>query len=1201
MANAFISYSTLDADFGRTLHAALINLRRDVWMDWTNIQITSEWWEQIQDGIETADNFVLLVSPNSIASPICQLEISYARSLNKRIIPVLIAETDERVAFANLVTRDLNELQRALLGSDDVLLIARDNWKVLSGIQWIDFTRDTFDAGVQSLTHALDLDLEYVSEHTRLLVRAKDWDRHGRRPSLMLTGIDLLQAEAWLTQAEAVIPPPTPEHVAYIRESRRLEDERITRERRQRRLTNTLMAAAAAFVIVAILTGIYAGTQTQQAADANATLTPITANIYTGEAQIVENQQRIQSIRLAGESGAARERGENELAALLAVRAWTMQHTAQAEAALQRVHFLLAQRVFVGHSVEVNGAVFSPGGQFILTASSDGTARLWDASTGAEIRRFVGHNGSVTGAEFSPDGSLIVTSGTDGTVRLWDVAAGDEIRRLDGDGTPILAVSISADSRYVLTAGADGTARLWDIDFSGEVRRFVTNSGAVNTAVFSPDGRYVLTSSNDSTARLYDADTGEEIRRFDGHRDQVNSASFSVDGQFALTAGADGTARVWKIQSGAEVQRLDARLGVLNSAMFSSDSRYILLCSDDHTANIWDTATGAQLLTLDGHSGAVQTGAFSIDGRYAITSSADGTARLWNPATGIEIRQFQAGRSAVNSAAISPDGSMLASAEGDGTMTVWDVSADAALLSFTASGQFNGVAFSPDGRFVAAANADGSALMWDLHTSDLVRRFEGHTDAVNSLVFSPDGQYLLTAATDRTARLWDIATGVELRRFEGHADAVNFAAFSPDASRIATASADQTVRIWDTATATETGRFEEHTGSVYSAAFSPDGRYVLTSGADRSARLWDAETRTELRRFEGHQSSVFRARFNGDGRYVVTASGDQSARLWEVSQASEVRRMIGHSGTIFDVEISADEQFIMTASADGSVRLWSVNLDPERVIDELCSRLSREFSEQERLLYAVDETPTCRTFGDVFTPISAVAAPSDTWTAVPTRTLPIFTAIALIPTVDPLRLTTAPSYTAVLSPTASVTHTPSITPTLIPITLQITPYPTRTLLPSTPIDSPTPSPVGADSSSANAITVVEPMGRISPFGDNRGEIGVGEVDVWTYQGTAGEELTIMLVAETPSRMRAEDPRDPDGLDTFLVIRDLDGDEIASNDDVEDSGETNSSIERLILRADGTYEIQVGSSGNLTAGSYRLIVESNFMPLATESP
>jgi WD40 repeat protein len=80
----------------------------------------------------------------------------------------------------------------------------------------------------------------------------------------------------------------------------------------------------------------------------------------------------------------------------------------------------------------VSSGAFSPDGPRIVTASQDGTARIWDAVSGRVIAGLRGHARPVLSAAFSPDGSRIVTASQDRTARMWDVATGKEISVLRG-------------------------------------------------------------------------------------------------------------------------------------------------------------------------------------------------------------------------------------------------------------------------------------------------------------------------------------------------------------------------------------------------------------------------------------------------------------------------------------------------------------------------------------------------------------------------------------------------------------------------------------------------------------------------------------------------------------------------------------------------------------------------------------------------
>ena len=93
-----------------------------------------------------------------------------------------------------------------------------------------------------------------------------------------------------------------------------------------------------------------------------------------------------------------------------------------------------------GHWALVNSAAFSPAGTWIVTASVDGTARVWDvsttlntgAATGKELATLIGHTDMVTSAAFSPDGTRLVTASDDKTARVWDTATGKALSTLTG-------------------------------------------------------------------------------------------------------------------------------------------------------------------------------------------------------------------------------------------------------------------------------------------------------------------------------------------------------------------------------------------------------------------------------------------------------------------------------------------------------------------------------------------------------------------------------------------------------------------------------------------------------------------------------------------------------------------------------------------------------------------------------------------------
>src|SRR3712207_4131391 len=95
MTDVFISYSRKDKAFVQTLHKAIEAAGKDAWFDWEVIPLTADCWAEIQEGIETADSFVFIISPDSVASKVCIQEIDHATAHKKRIVPVVYRDSPD--------------------------------------------------------------------------------------------------------------------------------------------------------------------------------------------------------------------------------------------------------------------------------------------------------------------------------------------------------------------------------------------------------------------------------------------------------------------------------------------------------------------------------------------------------------------------------------------------------------------------------------------------------------------------------------------------------------------------------------------------------------------------------------------------------------------------------------------------------------------------------------------------------------------------------------------------------------------------------------------------------------------------------------------------------------------------------------------------------------------------------------------------
>jgi WD40 repeat protein len=165
-----------------------------------------------------------------------------------------------------------------------------------------------------------------------------------------------------------------------------------------------------------------------------------------------------------------------------------------------------------GHQKPVSSMAFSAAGTRILTSSEDGTARIWSATTGKELRALRSSAGGFSMAKWSPDDQRVVTVSDRGGVDLWDPMQGEHIAGL-GDHT-----------RFSVWFSADGT-------------RLVT----------APFPKVGLTNY---PVRIWNAGSGALVSELKGHGDMVESVVFSSNGQRVLTASADKTAKIWDSAGG---------------------------------------------------------------------------------------------------------------------------------------------------------------------------------------------------------------------------------------------------------------------------------------------------------------------------------------------------------------------------------------------------------------------------------------------------------------------------------------------------------------------------------------------------------------------------------------------------------------------------------------------------------------------------
>ena len=244
---------------------------------------------------------------------------------------------------------------------------------------------------------------------------------------------------------------------------------------------------------------------------------------------------------------------------------------------------------------------FSPDGQLLAVADSEGVVALWDPDSGKLVRELKEHSEIVNSLAFTPDGTKLVTGGGDGKVLVWDVATGKRLWSLKGHRYDIYSVACSPDGKLIASSAWDQSLLLWDAETGQlvqkakckEVDSEVSLDHKFTALTFSPDSRHIVAGTQASEIYYFNCKTGLEVDRFFCNCRTIYTMTFSPDGSRLVTGSPDWTVRIWDSKTHEELRVLTGHTSNVETVCFNRDGSKLYSASRDKTVRIWD-ATPSQ-------------------------------------------------------------------------------------------------------------------------------------------------------------------------------------------------------------------------------------------------------------------------------------------------------------------------------------------------------------------------------------------------------------------------------------------------------------------------------------------------------------------------------------------------------------------------------------------------------------------------------
>lgn len=619
-----------------------------------------------------------------------------------------------------------------------------------------------------------------------------------------------------------------------------------------------------------------------------------------------------------------------------------------------------------GHELAVVTVAVSADTNYIATGSKDKSIKIWEVSTGREVRSLLGHELTVTSLAFSANGKFLLSGSNDKTIRYWEVSTGKEIFTISSENI-ITSLTIAPDENYFVAAGYgnsgyEDSSSVYDFKTKKALVKLPVSAdkglgGGVSVAI-SNDGKWLAFGEDNRVVRVYETTTWKNTHTFNftegycggcgtrvvfsndnkhllmaSHNGPVKKYSladskllrvyeestkdltgFAISGNDKLLARAtEKNIVVWNQQTGEQLAVLEApEKGAFHEIVFSNNSKQLLVSSDNNTAFLWDYQTKKTTQLFTGFLNHRDQGGLNYDPNFYWQSNIARYVRFKNPLL------------------ISNDGKTLIKGKFGTKVKQWEVASGRTVMEFTSHKKaVLSYDLSRDGKKLVTGGGDGKIVVWDVATGDTLQAIQSYREPIFDISFNSDETKVVSSSWDATMKIHSLET----KKLEHYFDFENSSAYSlifhPNDLYLFTGRLNNSIQLWEIDTKKAVRDFVGHTDIISSITLSADQTTLLSSSWDGSIRVWDVGTGLMKKKFKHPAGTVHTAIFNSTSTYVYSAGADRIIRMWDINTSRIIQQFDGHKAEITSLVLSPDAKMLISHSVDGVTKFWDLTTGKE--------------------------------------------------------------------------------------------------------------------------------------------------------------------------------------------------------------------------------------------------------------------------------
>ena len=294
-------------------------------------------------------------------------------------------------------------------------------------------------------------------------------------------------------------------------------------------------------------------------------------------------------------------------------------------------------------------------------------------SRSKNIRSLTGINGKIIDLYWAKNDNDLISSSSDGFIRLWDANKYEPIRTIYGGIRNLKFVSISNDEKYIAFVDEDSRkVKIINVNLGEVVKEFNFNEN-ITAIDWSKNSNYLAVGTNDGLLSIFEYPNINPIYQKRLNNISITSLRFSLNGEFIACGNEEGRIFIYDLNGNIifNVKNSDVRITDLS---WNKSNKIITVATTLQNINTWDIDNQLLVQTFSEFKNPVTKIDWDPSLKYFISSNGNNSVNIWDPKDASFVYSFNFHTSQISSLKFSNQGNRIASGSGNGEAFIWKLS-----------------------------------------------------------------------------------------------------------------------------------------------------------------------------------------------------------------------------------------------------------------------------------------------------------------------------------------------------------------------------------------------------------------------------------------------------------------------------------------------------------------------------------------------